>query len=478
MKPENESKTSFERGISANTVMLPIIGVLAALYIVIIILIIHINSTGMGVSQLMQMSSDYTENATALLAGSSLMAETSMNFIMMPLAENGTVNVYPLIAYANELGIDRRGDQVVERFRGYDVSAEAFHLIVAAADSANFLMDAQIHAISLVCADYPLPDRPPLNMIPLRELTAEEQAMSAEERLAAARRLFLNSEYSQHKQAVSENVNACVASIKATNGYVIAETSRHFEVDRILLWISMIVVIAIMAFNFFVLYRWLILPLDDYVRLIDTDETLDDGKGLREVRLLAGAYNRLLKRRDGLESILRSAAETDTLTGLPNRYGFEQYLLESGRSGYSLAVFLFDINYLKVTNDTLGHAAGDKLIRSAADCIRECFGLEDENNCFRFGGDEFAAVEKNCAREKIDRMVKHFELSQAERGISISWGYAFTEEIGNTTVKKMMDEADKHMYERKEKMHGKRSGEKQGDEAADGACDEKPTERV
>ena len=74
-------------------------------------------------------------------------------------------------------------------------------------------------------------------------------------------------------------------------------------------------------------------------------------------------------RRAGLESILRTAAETDALTGLPNRYGFEQYLLESGQSGYAMAVFLFDINYLKTTNDTKGHAAGDDLIRSAAECI-------------------------------------------------------------------------------------------------------------
>ena len=407
----------------------------------------------MRLSQQMQSAGVHTADATSLLAGSSLLSETTSNFVLMPLAEEGEVNTFPLLAYANELSVERRGDQVLERFRGYHVSEEAFELLSAAAVSANYMMVQQIHAISLVRAVYPLPDQPPLNAIPVRELTEEEKALSDEEKLAEARFLILNSEYARNKQAVSQNVNACVGSMNAASAQAVAETSRRIAVLRVLLWIVTLSIVVILVLNFVILYRQLILPLGAFVRLIETDEALQDGKGLREVRLLASAYNRLLKRRAGLESILRTAAETDALTGLPNRYGFEQYLLESGQSGYAIAVFLFDINYLKTTNDTLGHSAGDKLIRSAAECIYECFGMPGESNCFRFGGDEFAAVEKNCTSERLAEMVERFEAAQQRRGISISWGHAFTEEIGNTTFKNLMEEADKKMYAMKQEFH-------------------------
>ena len=165
--------------------------------------------------------------------------------------------------------------------------------------------------------------------------------------------------------------------------------------------------------------------------------------------MVAAAYNDVLKRRDTLDNILRSAAETDALTNLPNRYRFEQYLLESGERGYSMALLLFDVNYLKRTNDTEGHLAGDKLIRTAADCISSCFG----EYCFRFGGDEFAAIVKDCTPEKIDQMVARFEETEKAKNVSISLGYAYAREVGDTTFRQMMDEADKKMYEMKRQNH-------------------------
>ena len=124
-------------------------------------------------------------------------------------------------------------------------------------------------------------------------------------------------------------------------------------------------------------------------------------------------------------------------------------MLESGESGYSVAVLLFDINYLKQTNDTQGHLMGDKLIRTAAECISSCFG----EDCFRFGGDEFAAVVKNCEPEKIDQMIQKFRETEKQNNVSISLGCAYTDEIGKTTVKKLLDEADKKMYEHKKEAH-------------------------
>ena len=116
-----------------------------------------------------------------------------------------------------------------------------------------------------------------------------------------------------------------------------------------------------------------------------------------------------------------------------------------------MAVLLFDVNFLKQNNDTEGHLAGDRLLREAAHCISSCFG----ENCFRFGGDEFAAIVKDCTPDAIDRMVSDFEQAEKEHNVSISMGYAYAEEIGQTTFRKLLDEADQKMYAQKKEIHSR-----------------------
>ena len=146
---------------------------------------------------------------------------------------------------------------------------------------------------------------------------------------------------------------------------------------------------------------------------------------------------------------MRSAAETDALTNLPNRYRFEQYLLDAGESGYSLAILMFDVNYLKQTNDTMGHSAGDKLLRSAAKCITSCFGEKS----FRIGGDEFAAVVEDCKPEAVQQMIYRFREEERRENVSISVGYAYAEKISETTIKQLLEEADRQMYAEKQLTH-------------------------
>lgn len=436
-------------GVSANALVMPIVVILSVLHILIIAVILMISTSSSNLSAIMRNAGQYTQEATSLLAGSSLLSETSGNFVLMPLTEAGEVNIAPLQIYANELKEPRRGDQVLERFKGYQISADALELLETAAQSANAMLEAQLHAISLVSSIYPLPDIKPLSDIPRVELTEAEQAMTGEERLAAAHTLILGSVYGLNKQAVSQNVNACVDAIQGTSARLSAEAGRRVTQLRTILWIITLTIILVLIATFATLYRQLLFPLGRYVTLIPEDAPLDETRGFREVRLVAAAYNDVLKRRNALDNILRSAAETDALTNLPNRYRFEQYLMESESSGYSMAVLLFDVNYLKQTNDSEGHLAGDKLLRTAADCISACFG----ENCFRFGGDEFAAIVKGCTPDAIEAMVARFEQAEREQNVSISLGYAYAEEIGQTTFRELIDEADQKMYAQKKEIH-------------------------
>ncbi len=436
-------------GVSANALTMPIVIILSVLHVTIITVIVMINNSSTNLSTINSNAGQYTQEATSLLAGSSLLSETSSNYVLMPLTEGGEVNVAPLQAYANELSMPRRGDDILALFRSHKINAEELGLLEDAAESANYMLDAQLHAISLVSSVYPLPEIKPLTNIPRVALTEEEQAMDGEQRMAAARTLILGSIYGMNKQSVSQNVDACVGVLQNTSARLAAQAAGRISLLRRILWIITISIVVVLIVVFAMLYRQLLSPLGRFVTLIPEDVPLDESRGFREVRLVAAAYNDVLKRRNALDSILRSAAETDALTNLPNRYRFEQYMMESEPSGYSLAVLLFDVNFLKQTNDTEGHLAGDRLLRDAARCISSCFG----EHCFRFGGDEFAAIVKDCTPDAIDRMVADFEQAEKAYNISISLGYAYTEEIGQTSFRKLLDEADQRMYAQKKEMH-------------------------
>jgi len=87
-------------------------------------------------------------------------------------------------------------------------------------------------------------------------------------------------------------------------------------------------------------------------------------------------------------------AHHDALTGLPNRKLFYVQLeqaLKRVRRGERLAVFYLDLDHLKRINDTLGHSAGDKLIKAVAD--RLCGCVRGVDLVARLGGDEFAIIQ-------------------------------------------------------------------------------------
>ena len=438
-------------GIAANSLMRPIIVVLALLHIVIIVLIVQINATSANLTAVMRSAGEHIEEATSVLAGSSIMSETSTNYILMPVTEHGEVNAGPLAAYANELAKPRRGYQILARFRTYGEDEKAVARLADAAGNAEQLKEAQLHAIALINAVYPLPNVAPLNQLPLPALTESEKALSGEQKLVQARVVALGSVANMNKRVVSQNVNACADIIRANAGVKAAEVGRKIGMLRTALLGASLAILLVLIGTFVALYQQMIHPLTGFVQLITANQPLDDEKGLKEVRLVASAYNSLRKRRDALDAILRSAAETDALTNLPNRYRFEQYLLDAGESGYSLAILMFDINYLKQTNDTLGHSAGDKLLRSVTNCITSCFGEKS----FRIGGDEFAAVVENCKPEAVQQMIFRFREAEQRENISVSVGYAYADKISETTIKQLIDEADRQMYAEKQLTHRK-----------------------
>lgn len=94
------------------------------------------------------------------------------------------------------------------------------------------------------------------------------------------------------------------------------------------------------------------------------------------------------------EEQLKQAAVHDALTGLPNRNSLaarlEHAILRVNRSGDRLALLFIDLDRFKKVNDTLGHAAGDEVLRQAAARIRAC--VREVDTVARLGGDEFVVL--------------------------------------------------------------------------------------
>lgn len=107
------------------------------------------------------------------------------------------------------------------------------------------------------------------------------------------------------------------------------------------------------------------------------------------------------------EKLLSQLAFTDSLTQLPNRNCFMKYLQlmeESSGEDAGLTAFLFiDLDKFKTVNDTMGHAAGDELLREAALMIK---GLSGQGAAYRLAGDEFVVVLEQTSHEEIDHICR------------------------------------------------------------------------
>ena len=136
------------------------------------------------------------------------------------------------------------------------------------------------------------------------------------------------------------------------------------------------------------------------------------------------------------EQALAALAVTDTLTGLPNRRWLNDYLpgaLQRARAARKRVALLFiDLDNFKQVNDTLGHAAGDELLRSAALCLKGAVRASD--HVARLGGDEFTVLLENLERDAdaelvAAQVVKSFDSSDtfarwAALNVSCSVGVA------------------------------------------------------
>ena len=152
----------------------------------------------------------------------------------------------------------------------------------------------------------------------------------------------------------------------------------------------------------------------------------------------------------------------DTLTKLPNRLLLEdrlqQAVEECRRAGDHCAVLFVDLDRFKTLNDSLGHFAGDTVLRAVAERLRAA--VRSEDTVSRLGGDEFVVLLKHVsappaaadvARKIMDQLARPIELDEHELRIGSSIGVAVYPLHGDNAVR-LIANADAAMY------HVKKSG--------------------
>jgi diguanylate cyclase (GGDEF)-like protein len=127
-----------------------------------------------------------------------------------------------------------------------------------------------------------------------------------------------------------------------------------------------------------------------------------------------------LREKERAEERTRVIAMQDGLTTLPNRLAFNDYfdgrLRQAKTSQTEVALLLFDFNRFKEVNDLFGHAAGDYLLKVAAQKLRDL--LQDGEFCARLGGDEFVLVQLASSRTKALELA---ERVNEQLSLSLEW---------------------------------------------------------
>jgi diguanylate cyclase (GGDEF)-like protein len=182
------------------------------------------------------------------------------------------------------------------------------------------------------------------------------------------------------------------------------------------------------------------------------------------VQLMLTHYQRRLneeeRQRKAQEEWMRHQAYHDPVTDLPNRVSFSEHLSEAmrraKRADWPLALLFVDLDLFKRVNDSLGHDAGDRLLRIAAQRIRGA--VREADLLFRMGGDEFTVLLEDVrgpeeagavAQRMLEAIAEPVQLDHHEISVSASIGIAMyprDDVVGERLVKS----ADTAMYRAKE----------------------------
>jgi diguanylate cyclase (GGDEF)-like protein len=173
------------------------------------------------------------------------------------------------------------------------------------------------------------------------------------------------------------------------------------------------------------------------------DNVRAEGSRATVVALLAHEAAAVIARADAMDQ-LSDEAQTDPLTGLPNRRAWDAHFKRVVGAGQQLVFALLDFDHFKQFNDTQGHPAGDRLLKETAAAWRD--ELREGDFLSRLGGEEFGLVLTDCdlqtATDVVERLRRHVSM-----GRTCSAGLAVHE--NGESAESLVSRADRALYRAK-----------------------------
>lgn len=185
------------------------------------------------------------------------------------------------------------------------------------------------------------------------------------------------------------------------------------------------------------------------------------GSGKNEIYLICSGTDITEERK--AQERLRVLANTDTITGLPNRHAINELIgsaIESRQPDEQVGLVYFDLDNFKKVNDAYGHVFGDQLLQSVALSILSC--LEENQTLARLGGDEFIVLATHTSQSELEAMASRvltrlrdpFRIGLIEVYSGCSLGISIAPQHGEDR-ESLIRNADTAMYTAKENGRGR-----------------------
>lgn len=167
---------------------------------------------------------------------------------------------------------------------------------------------------------------------------------------------------------------------------------------------------------------------------------------------LSGHYKEVchnLHHENKLHNKLYQQSTLDSTTGLLNRNAYNTYIVEYEEGQHDcIGCVYIDVNGLHEYNNTYGHQAGDKMLKTVAGELKRCFSNHKQ---YRIGGDEFVIISENVAFKTVLAQLGQFREQMKNHNIYIASGLEWRDE--NMNLNDMIKKADAKMFHDKERFY-------------------------
>ena len=257
-------------------------------------------------------------------------------------------------------------------------------------------------------------------------------------------------------------------------GYIIVTVKKPFNKKYILniaIAYIIIIIVSIVLVMFFSIYmkKQIFNPINVFIEttrsftgenhreITDNPDIFAEGREDEIGQLGSGLKKMLLNINSNVENLSKAVydANHDGMTQTLNKRCY-QNMIPVFRKCSSICVIYFDVNNLKLMNDTLGHEQGDIVIKRASEYIKKFTGQKDY--CFRMGGDEFLMVMTECTFREIEELIEKLDkdspyiLNRNEDPVkcALSFGYAYAK--NEYSYDELLAEAEENMYLKKTEL--------------------------